>query len=318
MDERILEYFEGTLSETQKRALLEEMRDNPELEREMVSYLQVRSVLALKGRDEDDSDKSWREFLFRRRLSGFLRTSLKVASVFLVGAAIWIVGERFFTKSSALIVDSVPSITTSAPTGHMAICVLPDGTEVKLNANSKLTYPSLFNGERKVSLEGEAFFDVAPDKDCPFIVSTDKLEVKALGTKFNISDYKNDIFTVSLLEGSVLLYQDGLEESGIVLNPNEQLVESDGGYVKKIFVQNPAMWVNGFYAFNNSSMEYILSKLELYYDVKIIVSNEQLLKKKYTGKFRQTDGVREILRVMSSVYPFTIKEDESSNTIYLN
>lgn len=211
----------------------------------------------------------------------------------------------------------VTNMTTSAPPGHMAQCVLSDGTQVWLNANSKLTYPSLFDDQRKVSLEGEAFFEVSSDKNHPFIVSTDKLEVKALGTKFSISDYKDDSFAVSLLEGSVFLYQEGKEESGLFLNPNEQLVESDGGYVKKIFIQNPVMWVNGVYAFNNSSMEYILSKLGLYYDVRIVVLNESLLKKTYTGKFRQTDGVREILRVMSRIYPFTIREDESSNTIYL-
>ena len=296
MDESLLEYYVENLSES---------------EREEVSRIQLRSVLALKGQGGHDSGKSWRKFIFRRRLSHIVRTTLRVAPLLLV-IALFLIGNRRRPESV-----QVSYMTTFAPSGHMAKCVLPDGTQVTLNANSKLTYPSFFDDQRRVSLEGEAFFEVSADRNHPFIVSTDKLEVKALGTKFNISDYSNDNFVVSLLEGSVFIYQDDFEESGLYLKPNEQLVESDGGYVKKLFIQNPVMWVNGFYAFNNNSMEYILSKLELYYDVRIIVLNEQLLKKTYTGKCRQTDGVREILRVMSRIYPFTIKEDETTNTIYV-
>ncbi|MBQ6180022.1 MAG: FecR domain-containing protein [Bacteroidales bacterium] len=296
MDESLLKYYGENLSES---------------EREEVSRIQLRSVLALKGQDSHDSGKSLRKFIFRRRLSRIVRTTLRVAPLLLV-IALFLIGNRRHPESV-----QVSYMTTFAPSGHMAKCVLPDGTQVTLNANSKLTYPSFFDDQRRVSLEGEAFFEVSADRNHPFIVSTYKLEVKALGTKFNISDYSNDNFVVSLLEGSVFIYQDDFEESGLYLKPNEQLVESDGGYVKKLFIQNPVMWVNGFYAFNNNSMEYILSKLELYYDVRIIVLNEQLLKKTYTGKFRQTDGVREILRVMSRIYPFTIKEDETTNTIYV-
>ncbi|MBR1926688.1 MAG: FecR domain-containing protein [Bacteroidales bacterium] len=285
-------------------------------ERENISFRQIRALMALRESDGDDPDKNWRGFVFRRRCSSFFRAAVRVAPLLL---AVVLAAGIFYLppRTSALEGDSLPYLTTSAPAGHMAACVLPDGTEVKLNANSKLTYPALFGDERKVYLEGEAFFDVTSDKSCPFIVSTDKLEVKALGTKFNISDYKNDNFVVSLLEGSVFLYQDGMEETGLYLNPNEQLVESEGGYVKKMFVQDPAMWVNGFYSFNNNTMEYILSKLELYYDVRIVVLNGPLLNKTYTGKFRQTDGAREILRIMSRIYPFTVREDESSNTIYI-
>lgn len=285
-------------------------------EREKITFQQIRALMALKELDSDDPDKSWRGFISRRRFSRVLRASLKVAPLLLavvLVAGVW----RNSLKALSSEDEPIPYLTTSAPAGHMAKCVLPDGTEVTLNANSKLTYPSCFTGDRRVALEGEAFFDVSADPDHPFIVSTDKLEIKALGTKFNVSDYENDDFVVSLLEGSVFIYHESQEMSGLYLDPNEQLVESGGGYLKKMLVQDPAIWVKGYYAFSNSSMESILSKLELYYDVKIVVMKEGLLKKTYTGKFRQTDGVREILRIMSRIYPFTIKEDEASNTIYI-
>lgn len=304
MDQGKMDYKEQILNET---------------EREIVSRLKMRSALTLMcGQDDKgDPDESWRKFIFRRRLHSVLRTSMKAVSMLLVAALFFFGGRKFQATTSSGADVPVTFLTTSAPVGHMAKCVLPDGTEVTLNANSKLTYPSFFLGDRRVSLEGEAFFNVSADPDNPFIVSTDKLSVKALGTKFNVSSYKNDNYVVSLLEGAVFIYHESREESGLYLEPNEQLVESGGGYLKKVFVQDPAMWVNGFYVFNNCGMETILSKLELYYDVKIVALNERLLNKTYTGKFRQTDGVREILNIMSRIYPFTIKEDESSNTIYI-
>jgi ferric-dicitrate binding protein FerR (iron transport regulator) len=266
--------------------------------------------------DDPDVQRNWKAFLCRRRLHAVKRGFLKTLS-FAALAALCVAGTLFFTKRDVCSPDSPAMLTTHVPAGHRAQSTLPDGTTVWLNAGSTLSYPAVFSGQRVVYLDGEGFFEVAPDKEHPFIVSTGKLNVKALGTKFDISNYKEDNLTVSLLEGSVSVYPEDREEQGIVLLPNEQLAESEGGYVKKSFVQDAILWVDGYHSFHNKTLASILSKLELYYDVKIISNNERLLNCTYTGKFRQTDGVIEILRVLSRVYPFSIYEDESTHTIYI-
>lgn len=100
--------------------------------------------------------------------------------------------------------------------------VLSDGTTVRLNSGSTLTYPKQFRGkERKVMLQGEGFFEVAKDKAHPFVVSAGGLNVKVLGTKFNIRGYADDDYiTATLVEGSILVYDN--DERSVKLMPNMQ------------------------------------------------------------------------------------------------
>lgn len=317
MDERILKYLEGTLDKDSRIRFLKDAIDDPELGHEFSTCRQVNSLYALNHDEDPDAQKRWVGFLHKRRCHAVRRALLKTLS-FVAVAACCVAGTLLLTKRDVTPGGSQVMLSTFVPAGHRAQTVLPDGTTVWLNAGSTLNYPAVFSDQRVVQLDGEGFFEVAPDKDRPFIVSTGKLNVKALGTKFDVSNYKDDDLVVSLIEGSVSVYPGDLEDRGIILQPNEQLAESEGGYVKKSFIQDPVLWVDGYYAFHNQNLETILEKLELYYDVKIIASNERLLTRTYTGKFRQTDGVIEILRIMSRVYPFSICEDESKHTIYIH
>ena len=317
MDERILKYLEGTLDKDSRIRFLKDAVDDPELGRDFSTCRQVNSLYALNRDEDPDAQNRWDRFLHKRRCHSVRKTLLKTLSIAAI-AALGVAGTLLFTRRVVTPDGPQVMLSTFVPAGHRAQTVLPDGTTVWLNAGSTLNYPAVFSGQRVVQLDGEGFFDVAPDKDHPFIVSTGKLNVKALGTKFDISNYRDDNLVVSLIEGSVSVYPDDLEDRGIILQPNEQLAESEGGYVKKSFIQDPVMWVDGYYAFHNQDLETILEKLELYYDVKIVSTNERLLTRTYTGKFRQTDGVIEILRIMSRVYPFSIFEDESAHIIYIH
>ena len=100
---------------------------------------------------------------------------------------------------------------------------LHDGTTAWVNARSTLRYPNHFaHEERKVELDGEAFFDVEHNEHKPFVVSTEKLDIKVLGTKFNVFAYKGrEEFNTALLEGSVKVYERMNEEKALFMNPNE-------------------------------------------------------------------------------------------------
>lgn len=191
----------------------------------------------------------------------------------------------------------------SVPAGQRAHIVLPDGSKVWVNAGSTLTYPSIFGEERRVKLNGEAFFEVAKGT-LPFIVSTGKVDIKALGTQFNVFNYPSEELTVALLEGSVRVYHPEQEQQGVLLSPEQQLTATaNGRFLVGSITKDPIIWKDGLYAFDKQKLKDILKKLELYYDVKIIVKDTSILEYEYTGKFRQRDGVMEVLRIIQKIHP---------------
>lgn len=204
----------------------------------------------------------------------------------------------------------------SVPAEQRAHITLPDGSKVWVNANSVLTYPSAFSEERRVKLTGEAFFEVAKSPT-PFIVSTGKVDIKALGTQFNVFNYPEEDLTVSLLEGSVRVYLPHKEQCGMVLQPKQKLTETQGHFSVKPITQNPVLWKEGLYTFEKQKLKDIVKKLELYYDIKITIKDTSIQEYEYTGKFRQRDGVMEVLQIIRKIHPFKIKKNESTNEIIL-
>ncbi|MCB5171871.1 FecR domain-containing protein [Bacteroides fragilis] len=101
---------------------------------------------------------------------------------------------------------------------------------------------------------GEAFFEVAKG-DKPFIVSTGKVDVKALGTQFNVFNYPKEELSVALLEGSVRIYRPEYERQGVILKPNQQLTENNGRFLISPIDKNPIIWKEGLYAFDKQKTE---------------------------------------------------------------
>lgn len=196
-----------------------------------------------------------------------------------------------------------------------------DGTVVWLNARSRLHYPNRFSGaERKVELDGEAFFEDFRNEEAPFVVSTEKLDIKVLGTKFNVFAYKGkNEFTTALIEGSVKLYQSDNESVAMYMSPNDYAELKDGRLVKsKISSTDFLLWKEGIYAFDDIPFGEIIKKLELYYDITIEIRNKKLNNYKFSGKFRQRDGVESALRTMQKIYYFSYHKDEELNKITIH
>jgi ferric-dicitrate binding protein FerR (iron transport regulator) len=205
-----------------------------------------------------------------------------------------------------------------APAGQRARITLPDGSTVWLNAGSTLRYPSVFTGERKVHLAGEAFFDVARDAAKTFVVATASLEIVALGTQFNVYSYPGaEYASASLVEGSVEVRSPGRPD-GTVLVPNRQIVYANGQFRTEDFDRDLLLWKEGIYTFREENLEKIIGRLKLYYDVDIVTANPHILQYRYTGKFRQRDGVMEILRIIQKIHRFKIQKDEDLNRITLS
>lgn len=194
--------------------------------------------------------------------------------------------------------------TLKIPFGKKLSVTLGDGTKVYLNSGSSLTYPNTFKDSknRVVTLQGEGYFEVTKNKKKPFIVKTDLLNVRVLGTEFNVSAYKGDgVNSVTLVEGKVAISESNSASysasKSLLLNPNEKVTVAKGKKTTKNIVNNIAKytsWKNKELFFKNDKFIDISKKLERNFNVKIISENKNLNNKEFTGRFNKQD-VFEIL-----------------------
>jgi ferric-dicitrate binding protein FerR (iron transport regulator) len=168
-----------------------------------------------------------------------------------------------------------------------------------------------------VTVSGEAYFDVAKNTRKPFIVSTQNLEMKVLGTQFNVYSYPGaEYIKTDLVEGSLMFYSKESPNASVTLKPYEQIVVKEGKMtVRKIHNSDYFLWKEGIYTFENERLLDIIEKLQLYYDVKIIVKDPEIFNVRYTGKFRQRDGIDEILRIIQKIQKFNVQKDTENNVI---
>lgn len=317
MDNRIVKYYAGELNREERESLLKDCRTDSELKEQMLNFQNIQSLMQLHPdrKDEALGRRSLKEFLRARKLAHYRLIgfkALRYAAIILICIfTTWAVNSYYNDKQ--LLANNQE---LSVPAGQRAHIVLPDGSQVWVNAGSKLEYPSVFKKERLVKLTGEALFKVSKGK-LPFVVNTGKYDIKALGTQFNVYNYPGEDLKVSLLEGAVRVYDSKNENDGFLMKPNQQVQMHDGRFLMTQITDNPAIWTDGLCAFDNERMEYILRKMELYYDVNIIVKTPSILNDRYTGKFRQGDGVMEALRIISKINPFQIKKIENTNEIIL-
>jgi len=161
---------------------------------------------------------------------------------------------------------------------------LPDGTEVTLNAQSTLKFPSKFiNNQREVYVEGEAYFDVAPQANQPFIVHTPLASVHVLGTTFNVNTYNKNLFCTSLVSGKVNIQTvDGKE---LTLSPGFEAVYSKeiGMHMQAFEQESRISWLNGVLYFYDMPLEELNDILPRWFDMGVVFSDEALAKKRISG-----------------------------------
>jgi ferric-dicitrate binding protein FerR (iron transport regulator) len=156
--------------------------------------------------------------------------------------------------------------TMSTPRGRQFEITLPDGTHVWLNAASSIRYPTVFAGnERKVELDGEAYFEVTKNAKQPFIVrARNKATIEVLGTSFNISAYENEkSLNTTLLDGSVKV-------NGTILKPGQQARVTDAVRVTDhADIDKVMAWQRGFFNFEGATLEEVMQQLERWYDIDV-------------------------------------------------
>lgn len=210
--------------------------------------------------------------------------------------------------------------TITVPAGQRVNLDLPDGTNVWLNAGTKMQYPiSFMKDKREVILDGEAYFEVVHNAKSPFIVRTHAMDVEVLGTKFNVEAYsKRNIFEASLMQGRVKVKSPNNEKMAVVLLPHYKTTLIDRRLVvSKIDDYNVYRWKEGLYCFKNKPFARIMEDLEKYYDLKIQLDKKSIANVILTGKFRISDGLDYALRVLRKDVAFTYRRDKNNDVIYI-
>ncbi len=194
--------------------------------------------------------------------------------------------------------------TISVPEGGEYQVLLSDGSSVRLNSCSSLTYPVPFSGDaREVKLTGEAYFDVTKS-DKPFIVKTADIDVRVLGTSFNLSDYTTDReASVTLVQGRVAVREHGDEEE-IHITPGTRFEynrETNQTSVEEVDTELYVSWMKGVFKFEDMRLEDIMTKLNRWYDCTVTYSDDALRDLRFTGAAEKDRSAGYILELIESI-----------------
>ena len=187
--------------------------------------------------------------------------------------------------------------TISCAYGDKSNVLLPDSSRVWLNSGSKISFNSDFkHGGRNVTLEGEAYFSVSKDKDHPFRIRTADVEIKVLGTQFNVKAYPDENYvSTALVEGS-LMFSGNNEER--IIKPNEKIIFDKKTRKmtqnKLADISSEIDWKKGRFVFRNESLEELEPKLERWFDVDIVFADERVRHRKFTGTLER-ESILEVI-----------------------
>lgn len=318
MEEQLYKYLTDETSVTEKSDLFSQIDANEETKKE---YARLKILTALSHMAPQKGDKEWGarklnelyEKVNRKKYRRFIFDMMKYASVILLAVvATWLitayepeVKEPFYTQ-------------IDVPIGQRVHMTLADGTEVWLSPRTKVSIPNEFNKDNRIiELDGEGYFSVNKDPERPFIVKTQKYDIKVLGTKFNVFAYsESPRFETDLVEGSVHVCNRENQDDNITLQPNEKVYLENNCLVKRNHIfDNEEYLKNGIFKFTGVPFSEILSYLSLWYNVKFELNQATNLEHKVSGKFRQSDEVKYILKALQGVHKFKFKIHENENLI---
>lgn len=211
------------------------------------------------------------------------------------------------------------------PFGKRSNILLSDGTKVWLNAGSKLIFPQKFTGNtRKVILQGEAYFDVFKNKDIPFIVNMNKMNITVHGTEFNVKNYDSDNeLEVVLVEGAVSLKEIGLINpfgNELKLIPNQRAVfnktDNSTSIESNVDLIRYTSWKEGLLEFDRQSIVTVFNRLSRFYNVSFEMEASVELNRKISGKLDLKESLEDVMKVVADAAPITFRIDQ--NKVFVN
>jgi transmembrane sensor len=285
----------------------------------------------------DEQNPMRKESLLRKMMHAVSIPAAAAVFVALIG------GGVFFYTKYARKNEQRSGKTASVHNGTTSRLLLADGTQVWLNAGSKLTYPEKFSGaQREVTLEGEGFFEVTRNEKMPFLVHAGKITVKVLGTKFNVKAYNEDPdIETTLISGKVQVMLNDDPEKEIILSPHEKLtvtntlkqkaaagadeqsqqlnnemkyqVQAVHGNTNESFAETA--WITNKLMFSNESFENVARMIERKYDVHMQFDNTRLRDQHITGIFEK-ENIQQMLEILKMTTHFKYSIDGNNIRLY--
>lgn len=223
----------------------------------------------------------------------------KIAAVLVIPLTFALSWYFFQNREHTLQKDSYCEFT--APKGHVAKCILPDGSAVWINTGSTLTYNTTsFNQQvREVQLSGEAYFEVAKNKEKPFKVATKEANIYVTGTSFNVKAYpESGLFETVLAEGRIEMELNNKVNQKVALVPGERAVfqtEKREVSIERVDAEFYTSWRNGEILFKDATLNDLVKELERVYDIRFHLKNPQLGEFRFRGMFSYNNNLIEAL-----------------------
>ena len=323
IDEEVLVAFlKGELDAAQAAAV-EAWYDRSAANRRMLG--QVYYILYVSDRINDaagiDVERSLRQFKRRmhagRRIP-LRRVAVRIAAAAVIAAVLLAGGLTTVSLSKRL----AQPVTVVTQLGERSQVVLPDGTKVWLNSSSSVEYVApFFSRQRRVKMEGEAYFEVEHDARRPFVVVTGQVASTVLGTTFNVHAYSEDEnFQITLATGS-LLVDGGPESRSVRLRPGEQgFFEKTSGLLslRRVNVEHVLSWQEDRLYFRAEPLASIARSLERQFNVSIAIPDERLRRICFTGEFVEGENIHEIMRIISADSRILCRSRKNHFELYRN
>ncbi|MFV0593623.1 MAG: FecR family protein [Draconibacterium sp.] len=203
-------------------------------------------------------------------------------------------------------------VNITAPEGARVEFMLPDSSKGWLNSGSKLKYPSVFGETRKVELTGEAWFDVKHLNSSAFVVSVPAMDIRVLGTQFNVSAYPDDIFTDVTLEKGKIEVNGKSAIFQQTLSPNEKIFfnhQARTVTLSEVDASRFSAWKEGYLIIDNEPLGQVVNRIERWYNVEIDIKDEVLKNYRFKATFRD-EPLEEVLKLISTSTPiyYTIEK----------
>lgn len=308
-EQLVARYLNGHLEEQEYDQLLRLLRDQENLSR----------FYQLKNDWDPEKDarslKNWGRLARRISLAAKDHSEAKTFTIhqswIIRAAAVLIVGLLITTvvlcRKDRVLVGGLTVIETQR--GEKSKVYLPDGTEVCLNASSRLSYGSFSEKSRQISLTGEAYFNVARNESSPFTIKTSRCAIQVLGTEFNVMAY--DDFgrqEITLVSGKVNVL---LERGKQVLVPGEALIiKGDRTWIGKVNTDRAFAWVSNKFDFQNITLVELMKRLENWYDVDIDLINLRNKEVSFTGTFKNEETIWQVLDAIRVYVPIRYEKTD--------
>jgi ferric-dicitrate binding protein FerR (iron transport regulator) len=236
---------------------------------------------------------------------------LKIAAMLLVAVLSgFSIAYLLLPKKTVKTESMVVWFETKVPRGEKSQLVLPDGSKIWVNSESSISYPSNFmDGNRKIKLTGEAYFEVAKLQAQPFIVNTHDYDIHVTGTRFNVMAYNDFGRTeTSLIDGKIDI-QKG--QQTIPVTPGQTLTFADNHFdIKNANTNIIACWKDDIFDFDRITFQELVSRLERWYDVDIEIKSPELYEIVYSGVFKNEETIWQVLNTFELTLPIRYKRTD--------